>query len=52
MIAIIIAYIANLLFKYSIVLIVGSKAMRLPIAMGFATFLLGITTGLVVDALI
>mgnify|MGYP003632202240 CR=1 FL=1 len=52
MIAVIIAYVANLIFKYSIVLVVGAKAMRLPLAMGFITFLIGISLGLVVDHLI
>jgi uncharacterized membrane protein (DUF4010 family) len=50
--AVVIAYVANLLFKYTIVLTVGSKAMRFPVAMGFAAFLGGIALGVVVDKFI
>jgi uncharacterized membrane protein (DUF4010 family) len=47
--AIVIAFVANLIFKYAIVLTAGAKTLRLPVAMGFLTLLIGIALGLAAD---
>ncbi|WP_323844272.1 MgtC/SapB family protein [Microbulbifer magnicolonia] len=50
-IAIVIAFIANLIFKFSIVLFVGDQSMRLPVAAGFLTLLIGIGLGISTETL-
>jgi len=47
--AVIIAFVANLIFKFAIVLTAGAQALRRPVAVGFATFLLGIALGISAD---
>ena len=47
--AIVIAFVANLIFKYAIVLTAGAKTLRLPVAMGFLTLLIGIALGIAAD---
>jgi uncharacterized membrane protein (DUF4010 family) len=50
--AIVIAFVANLIFKYAIVLTAGAKTLRLPVAMGFLTLLIGIALGIAADRLL
>lgn len=51
-IAVIIAYVANIIFKYTLVLTVGARAIRLPVAIGFGMFLTGIALGMIGDKLL
>lgn len=44
--AVVIAFCANLIFKFVIVLIAGDKSLRRPVAIGFITFLFGIALGI------
>jgi uncharacterized membrane protein (DUF4010 family) len=45
-IAVVVAFVANLLFKLGVVYVVGSSDLRAPVAKGFAMLVLGAVAGL------